>query len=170
VGAGLSPLRARAEAGGRTIVSGASRVCARIAESGGTRSLIVRPSRVHELEFHLDLRPHVIGTGRASAKATALEMGADSFVDLEQPRWEEAIGQARRRARDGYGRPDIWFVHFIPEPNRRQLRQLAELVDSGKVQPQVSAEYPLADAVLNVTASGIRLCAIHPPPGMLPVG
>jgi hypothetical protein len=109
VGAGLSPLRARAEAGGRTIVSGASRVCARIAESGGTRSLIVRPSRVHELEFHLDLRPHVIGTGRASAKATALEMGADSFVDLEQPRWEEAIGQARRRARDGYGA--LWLTY-----------------------------------------------------------
>jgi NADPH:quinone reductase-like Zn-dependent oxidoreductase len=37
---------------------------------------------------------HVIGTGRASARSLALELGADSFVDLEQDRWEDAAGQA----------------------------------------------------------------------------
>jgi NADPH:quinone reductase-like Zn-dependent oxidoreductase len=115
---------------------------------------------------------HVIGTGRASARSLALELGADSFVDLEQDRWEDAAGQAdvvfdaiggdvlaRSPAIVKPGgtlvsvcapppsdRDDIRALHFVREPSRAQLLELARLVDAGELRPQVGAVYPLADA------------------------
>ncbi len=115
---------------------------------------------------------HVIGTGRSGARSRAMEAGADSFVDLEQDRWEDAIGQAdvvfdtiggdvlTRSA--GVVKPggalvsvvappptdrqDIRALHFVREPSRAQLVELARLVDTGQLRPQVGAVYPLADA------------------------
>ena len=115
---------------------------------------------------------HVIGTGRSGARSRALEVGADSFVDLEQDRWEDAVGQAdvvldtiggdvlaRSAAlvRPGGAlvsvcappptdRQDIRALHFVREPSRAQLVELARLVDGGQLRPQVGAVYPLADA------------------------
>jgi NADPH:quinone reductase-like Zn-dependent oxidoreductase len=114
---------------------------------------------------------HVIGTGRASARSLALDMGADSFVDLEQDRWEDAVGQAdvvfdaiggdvlaRSPAIVKPGgalvsvcapppsdRGDIRALHFVREPSRAQLLELARLVDAGELRPQVGAVYPLSD-------------------------
>jgi NADPH:quinone reductase-like Zn-dependent oxidoreductase len=114
----------------------------------------------------------VIGTGRSGAKSRAMEAGADSFVDLEQDRWEDAIGQAdvvldtiggevlaRSAAivRPGGAlvsvcappatdRQDIRTLHFVREPSGVQLVELARLVDAGQLRPQVGAVYPLADA------------------------
>ena len=101
-----------------------------------------------------------------------MEAGAHSFVDLEQVRWEDAIGQAdvvfdtiggdvlTRSA--GVVKPggalvsvvappptdrqDIRALHFVREPSRAQLVELARLVDTGQLRPQVGAVYPLADA------------------------
>jgi NADPH:quinone reductase-like Zn-dependent oxidoreductase len=115
---------------------------------------------------------HVIGTGRSGARSRAMEAGADSFVDLEQDRWEDAIGQAdvvldaiggdvlaRSAAivRPGGAlvsvcappptdRQDIRALHFVREPSGPQLVELARLVDAGQLRPQVGAVYPLADA------------------------
>jgi NADPH:quinone reductase-like Zn-dependent oxidoreductase len=115
---------------------------------------------------------HVIGTGRSGARSRAMEAGADSFVDLEQDRWEDAIGQAdvvldtvggdvlaRSAAilRPGgtlvsvcapppTDRDDIRALHFVREPSGAQLVELAGLVDAGQLRPQVGAVYPLADA------------------------
>jgi NADPH:quinone reductase-like Zn-dependent oxidoreductase len=115
---------------------------------------------------------HVIGTGRSSARSVALEMGADRFVDLEQDGWEDAIGQAdvvydtiggdvvnRSLAIVKPGgalvtvvappsdtRPDIRIVSFVRETNRAQLKELAHMVDTGKLRPPVGAVYPLAEA------------------------
>lgn len=115
---------------------------------------------------------HVIGTGRASARSLALDLGADSFVDLEQDRWEDAVGQAdvvfdaiggdvlaRSPAIVKPGgalvsvcapppsdRDDIRALHFVREPSRAQLLELARLVDAGELRPQVGAVYPLSDA------------------------
>jgi NADPH:quinone reductase-like Zn-dependent oxidoreductase len=114
----------------------------------------------------------VIGTGRGSARSRALDAGADRFVDLEQDGWEDAIGQAdvvldtiggdvlaRSAAivRPGGAlvsvcappttdRQDIRALHFVREPSGAQLVELARLVDSGQLRPQVGAVYPLADA------------------------
>jgi NADPH:quinone reductase-like Zn-dependent oxidoreductase len=115
---------------------------------------------------------HVIGTGRSGARSRAMEAGADSFVDLELDRWEDAIGHAdvvldtiggevlaRSAAivRPGGAlvsvcapppadRPDIRTLHFVREPSGAQLVELARLVDAGQLRPQVGAVYPLADA------------------------
>jgi NADPH:quinone reductase-like Zn-dependent oxidoreductase len=114
----------------------------------------------------------VIGTGRSAVKTLVLDTGADSFVDLEQSRWEDAVGQvdvvfdtiggevlARSVAIVKPGgalvtvtapppgvRDDIRVVNFIREPNRAQLVELARMVDAGQFRPQVGAVYALADA------------------------
>ena len=114
----------------------------------------------------------VIGTGRGSARASVMELGAERFVDLEEARWEDAVGQvdvvydtiggdvlARSMGLVRTGgalvtviappqesRPDIRVVNFIREPSRAQLVELARLVDAGTVRPQVGAVYALAEA------------------------
>jgi NADPH:quinone reductase-like Zn-dependent oxidoreductase len=114
----------------------------------------------------------VIGTGRSNVESLVLELGADQFVDLEQDRWEDAVGQAdvvfdtiggdvlaRSPAIVKPGgvlvsvavppptdREDIRTVFFIREGSRTQLVEVARLVDSGQLRPQVGAVYPLADA------------------------
>jgi NADPH:quinone reductase-like Zn-dependent oxidoreductase len=114
----------------------------------------------------------VIATGRGGARSRAMEAGAESFVDLEQGRWEDAVGQAdvvldtiggdvlaRSAAivRPGGAlvsvcappptdRQDIRALHFVREPSGAQLVELARLVDTGQLRPQVGAVYPLADA------------------------
>jgi NADPH:quinone reductase-like Zn-dependent oxidoreductase len=114
----------------------------------------------------------VIGTGRSNVRSLVLDLGADSFVDLDQERFEDAVGQvdvvfdtiggdvlARSLAIVKPGgalvsvamppptdRDDIRTVFFIREPSRAQLVEIARLVDSGQLRPQVGAVYPLADA------------------------
>jgi NADPH:quinone reductase-like Zn-dependent oxidoreductase len=125
---------------------------------------------------------HVIGTGRSSARSFVLEMGADRFVDLEQDRWEDAVGQvdvvydtiggdvlARSVALVKPGgalvtvmapppeiRRDIRTVYFIREPSRAELVELAHLVETGKLRPHVGAVYPLAAARDAFTAKSSR--------------
>ncbi len=114
----------------------------------------------------------VIGTGRSNVRSRVLEMGADRFVDLEQERWEDAVGQvdvvydtiggdalARSVAIVKPGgalvtvvapppevRPDIRTVNFVREPGRAQLKELAQMVDAGELRAQVGAVYPLVEA------------------------
>jgi NADPH:quinone reductase-like Zn-dependent oxidoreductase len=117
---------------------------------------------------------HVIGTGRSHVQSLVLELGADRFVDLEQDRWEDAVGQvdlvydiiggdvlARSAALVKPGgalvsvmgapppaaRPDIRTVGFVRQPNRAQLVEIARLVDTGQLRPPpIGAVYPLAEA------------------------
>jgi NADPH:quinone reductase-like Zn-dependent oxidoreductase len=113
----------------------------------------------------------VVGTGRAGARERALELGADDFIDVEADGWEAGVGQvdlvydtiggevlARSPAIVKPGgllvsimappqtdRDDIRTVHFVRDANGAQLREITRLVDEGKLRPQVSAIYPLAD-------------------------
>lgn len=127
----------------------------------------------------------VIGTGRRTAKPLVLESGADEFVDLERGRWEDDAGQVdlvydtiggeileRSLAVVKPGgalvtammpprgtRDDIRIVHFVRDPNRAQLTEIARLVNEGKIVPHVGAVYPLADAKAAFTAKesgGVR--------------
>jgi NADPH:quinone reductase-like Zn-dependent oxidoreductase len=117
----------------------------------------------------------VIGTGRSGVGALATKLGADRFIALDSDRLEDAAGQADvvfdtiggdvlgrspRLLKPGgtlvsvatqapAGRDDIadvHFIHFIQEPSRAQLIELARLVDEGHLRPQVGAVYPLARA------------------------
>jgi len=125
---------------------------------------------------------YVIGTGRGTHKAGVLEMGADRFVDLEQERWWDEVGQvdvvydivggevlARSAAIVKPGgalvtvmfpppetRPDIRTVHFIREPSRVQLNEIAQMVDDGKLRIPVPAVYPLSEAQTAFADQGNR--------------
>ncbi|CAM5420121.1 hypothetical protein SALBM217S_06097 [Streptomyces griseoloalbus] len=43
-----------------------------------------------------DAGARVLGSGRAKSRDLVLELGAEEFVDLEQPAWEEAVGLVDR--------------------------------------------------------------------------
>ena len=114
----------------------------------------------------------VIGSGRASARQRALELGAEEFVDLERDAWQTAVGQvdlvydtiggdvlAQSPAIVKPGgalvtvmaplqtdRDDIRIVHFVRDASGAQLREITRLVDQGKLRPHVGAVYPLAQA------------------------
>jgi NADPH:quinone reductase-like Zn-dependent oxidoreductase len=119
----------------------------------------------------------VIGTGRGRARQLVMGLGADRFIALDEDRLEDAAGSgfqadvvfdliggevlARSPALLKPGgvlvsvvslelpadRDDIRTVFFIQESSRAQLAELARLVDEGHLRPQVSAVYPLAQAV-----------------------
>src|SRR5436190_2045918 len=125
---------------------------------------------------------HVIGTGRGNVRSLVMDLGADSFVDLDQERFEDAVGQvdvvfdtiggdvlARSPAIVKPGgalvsvampppadREDIRTVFFIREGSKAQLLEIARLVDSGRLRPQVGAVYPLADAREAFTTKSTR--------------
>ncbi len=113
----------------------------------------------------------VVGSGRSHARQASLEAGTDDFVDLEQDGWERAAGKVDL-VYDAIGgdvlersigvvrpggtlvtvmfppktaRDDIRIVHFIRDPNGKQLAELARMVDTGKLRTHVGAVYPLAD-------------------------
>lgn len=124
----------------------------------------------------------VIGTGRANVRSLVLDLGADTFVDLDQERFEDAVGQvdvvfdtiggevlARSPAIVKAGgalvsvampppadRGDIRTLHFVREPSKAQLLEIARLVDEGKLRPQVGAVYPLAEAREAFTAKSTQ--------------
>ena len=113
---------------------------------------------------------HVIGSGRSKVKSLVLDLGADEFVDVEQDRGRrrqghrrclrhdrrrrsrpvrqdrEAGRRARRTSPPQADRDDMRSIFFIRDPNRAQLIEIAQLVDAGKLTPQVGAVYPLAQA------------------------
>lgn len=114
----------------------------------------------------------VIGTGRAHSRELVLGLGAHTYIALDEERLDGAVGDAdvvfdtvggevldRSAAllRPGGtlvsvagvptpSRDDIRFVYFIQDPQRGQLIELADLVDSGQLVPQVGAVYPLSEA------------------------
>lgn len=125
------------------------------------------------VQFAHSVGANVIGAGRSNVQSLVLDLGADRFVDLEQDRWEDAIGQvdvvydiiggdilARSQALVKPGgtlvsvmgsppatRQDIRAMFFIRQPNRAQLVEIARLVDAGQLRPpQIGAVYPLAEA------------------------
>src|SRR5947207_2289485 len=115
---------------------------------------------------------HVVGTGRIRARQRVLDLGADEFVDVERDGWETTIGpvdlvydaiggdvlaHSPKIVKPGGAvvsvmapphtdRDDIRTVHFVRDPSGAQLREIARLVDKGKLRPQVGAVFPLADA------------------------
>jgi NADPH:quinone reductase-like Zn-dependent oxidoreductase len=110
---------------------------------------------------------YVIGTASPRNQQTVRELGADEVVDHAAP-LEDVVdlvfdtvgGEPLQRApsllRPG-GRlvsvveeppaePGIAAVHFVVEPSRAQLVDLAKLVDSGDLRPTIDAVFPLAEA------------------------
>jgi len=124
----------------------------------------------------------LIGTVSGNIRSIVIDLGADSFVDLDQERLEYAVGQidvvfdtiggdvlARSPAVVKPGgalvsvampppadREDIRTVFFIREGSKAQLLEIARLVDSDQLRPQLGAVYPLADAREAFTTKSTR--------------
>ncbi|MEV6667129.1 NADP-dependent oxidoreductase [Streptomyces nigra] len=114
----------------------------------------------------------VIGSGRARSREQVLELGADEFVNLEQPAWYEVVdrvdvvfdavgGEVLDRSaavlRPGGTlvtiahpptlRPeDGRAMYFIVEPNRDHLAQVVRICREGGLRPLVGAVRPLDQA------------------------
>ncbi|WP_181785874.1 NADP-dependent oxidoreductase [Streptomyces phytophilus] len=131
--------------------------------AGGVGSIAVQLAR--------EAGARVVGTGRAGSRATALDLGAEAFVDLESERLADAGqfdvvfdvigGEVLDRSTDlvrpggtlvtiaepvrvhpGDGRA----VFFVVEPDRARLAGLARRLREGRLKPLVGDVRPLAEA------------------------
>lgn len=114
---------------------------------------------------------HIIGTGRASDKDRARELGGHTFLNLDDDELEDAGqvdavldvigGEIRDRSaalvRPGgtlvsiAGPPTVYpragrAIFFVVEPNREQLTQLASRLHAGRLTPLVNTVRSLDDA------------------------
>jgi NADPH:quinone reductase-like Zn-dependent oxidoreductase len=115
---------------------------------------------------------HVIGTGRAAARQTALDFGAHEFVDLDNDTLEDVgavdlvfdvLGgdiqkRSARVVRAGgtlvtvtgppEARPaDGLAIDFVVMPDRAQLSQIAQRVRDGRLRTNIGTVAALDDAV-----------------------
>jgi NADPH:quinone reductase-like Zn-dependent oxidoreductase len=131
--------------------------------AGGVGSIAVQLAR--------EAGARVIGTGRASDRDRALELGVDAFIDLDNERLEDAgeadvvfdviggdiLDRSAALVRPGGTlvtivmppkvRPkDGRAVFFVVEPDRARLTDLAARLRDGRLKPVVGAVRPLAEA------------------------
>jgi NADPH:quinone reductase-like Zn-dependent oxidoreductase len=131
--------------------------------AGGVGSVAVQLAR--------EAGARVIGTGRADDRATALELGADAFVDLAAERLEDigavdvvldVIGGDILDRSTALVRPggtlvtiagpvtvhpeDGRAIFFVVEPDRARLAELAARVRDGRLKPLIGPVRPLAEA------------------------
>lgn len=131
--------------------------------AGGVGSLAVQLAR--------ETGARVIGTGRADDRDTALGLGVDRFLDLQNERLEDAgeadvvfdviggeiLARSAGLVRTGGTlvtiaepptvRPEQGrAVFFVVEPDRVRLAELAARVRDGRLTPIVGAVRPLAEA------------------------
>jgi len=124
---------------------------------------------------------HVIGTGRASDRAKALEFGAHEFVDLETDRLEDVggidlvfdvIGGEIGKRSAGLVRPggilvsivgppgtrpaDGTAIDFVVESNRTQLDEIAQRLRDGRLRTHIGNVSPLDSATLALNPSQRR--------------
>jgi NADPH:quinone reductase-like Zn-dependent oxidoreductase len=115
---------------------------------------------------------YVIGTGRAADRKTALDFGAQEFIDLDNDALEDVGGvdlvfdviggDIQKRSvgliRAGgtlltiVGPPEAWpaeglAVDFVVEADRAQLREIVQRVRDGRLRPNIGTVAPLDDAV-----------------------
>jgi NADPH:quinone reductase-like Zn-dependent oxidoreductase len=131
--------------------------------AGGVGTLVAQLAR--------DAGAEVVGAGRASHRARAIEAGAHRFIDTDGD-WAElssgvdlvfdVIGgevgaRAAAQLRDGGTlvtiveppqpqRPGIDAIFFVVEPDRSQLIELARRVRTGALRPFVGDVVPLEEA------------------------
>jgi NADPH:quinone reductase-like Zn-dependent oxidoreductase len=145
----------RVEAGQRVLAHGAA---------GAVGSMVVQLAR--------EFGAHVVGSGRAADRQTALDFGANEFVDLENDRLEDVgavdlvfdliggeIGKrSARLVRPGgtlvsivgpvEERPaDGRAIDFVVEADRAQLSEIVERVRDGRLRTHIGTVASLDDAV-----------------------
>ncbi|MFD8078706.1 NADP-dependent oxidoreductase [Streptomyces sp. NPDC059718] len=142
--------------------------------TGGVGSIAVQLAR--------EAGARVIGTGRAAGRSTALDLGADAFVDLQNDRLEDvgkvdlvldvfggdilerstalvrAGGTLVTIAEPPSVRPDDGrAVFFVVEADRARLADLIQRVRDGRLKPIVGDVLPLSEAPAAFTHKGRRI-------------
>jgi NADPH:quinone reductase-like Zn-dependent oxidoreductase len=136
------------------------------AAAGGVGSLAVQIAKAHGA--------HVIGTGSAERRALVMSLGADEFIDYRTQRLQDAVRDVDLvlDTMGGDTQEASWHVmaaggllvsivsdpkHGITpwpklrgaflfiQPSAAVLKQLAEMVDGGKLRPVICAEFALHD-------------------------
>ncbi|MFI9797124.1 NADP-dependent oxidoreductase [Streptomyces sp. NPDC052302] len=132
--------------------------------AGGVGSMVVQLAR--------EAGAHVIGTGRAAHRETALDFGAQEFVDLERDELRDVGGvdlvfdvfggdigkQSAGLVRAGgtlvtiAGPPEVrpvdgLAIDFVVESDRAQLGQIVQRVRDGRLRTNVGTVSHLDDAV-----------------------
>ena len=145
----------RVEAGQRVLAHGAA---------GAVGSMVVQLAR--------EFGAHVVGSGRAADRQTALDFGANEFVDLENDRLEDVgavdlvfdliggeIGKrSARLVRPGGALvsivgpveeppADATAIDFVVEADRAQLSEIVERVRDGRLRTHIGTVASLDDAV-----------------------
>jgi NADPH:quinone reductase-like Zn-dependent oxidoreductase len=134
---------------------------------------------------------HVIGTGRAADRQTALDFGAQEFVDLDNDKLENVgevdlvfdviggdIGKRSARLLRAGGtlvsivgpneaRPaDGLAVDFVVESDRAQLSEIVQRVRDGRLRTNIGKVVALDDAVAAFNATerikGKKIIRVHP--------
>ncbi|MDT7843375.1 NADP-dependent oxidoreductase [Streptomyces justiciae] len=136
--------------------------------AGGVGSIAVQLARA--------AGAHVIGTGRADDRDTALGLGAHAFLDLQAEKLEDigdvdvvfdVIGGAILERSAALVRPggtlvtiaepvtvhprDARAVFFVVEPDRARLSDLAQRVRDGRLKPIIGDVRPLTEAIAAFT-------------------
>ncbi|MFJ9539796.1 NADP-dependent oxidoreductase [Streptomyces sp. NPDC101225] len=145
----------RLRAGQSVLVHGAA---------GGVGSVVAQLAR--------EAGAHVIGTGRTAHRQTALDSGAQEFVDLDTDALEDVGkvdlvfdvfgGDIGKRSADLVraggtlvsiaGPPEVrpadgLAIDFVVVPDRPQLSEIAQRVRDGRVRPHIATVSSLDDAV-----------------------
>jgi NADPH:quinone reductase-like Zn-dependent oxidoreductase len=164
----------RLQAGQRVIAHGAA---------GAVGSIVTQLAR--------EFGAYVIGTGRATDRQSALDFGANEFVDLDNEALEDVgevdlvfdliggdIGKRSARLVRAGGtlvsivgpseaRPvDGLAVDFVVESDRAQLREIVERVRDGRLRTNIGTVSTLGDAVaafnLSERRPGKRVIRVRP--------
>jgi NADPH:quinone reductase-like Zn-dependent oxidoreductase len=124
---------------------------------------------------------HVIGTGRGSDRAKALDFGAHEFLDLESEALEDiggvdlvfdVIGGEVQERSAALIRPggilvsvvgpveappaDGMAVDFVVEPDRAQLTEIVDRVRTGRLRTNIGTTTPIDDAVAALSSTHRR--------------
>jgi NADPH:quinone reductase-like Zn-dependent oxidoreductase len=148
-------MHGRLQAGQRVIAHGAA---------GAVGSMVTQLAR--------EFGAYVIGTGRAADRQSALDFGANEFVDLDNERLEDVgqvdlvfdliggdIGKRSTRLVRAGGRlvsivgpsearpADGLAIDFVVESDRAQLTEIVQRVRDGRLRTNIGTVAPLDDAV-----------------------
>ncbi len=117
---------------------------------------------------------YVIGTASTAGLGLARELGADEVIDHTQARFEQAVGEvdlvfdtaggerlarspavvrpggrlvsiASEPSREAAASRGLHAVYFVVAPDRRQLKEIAALVDHGDLRTTLDAVFPLKE-------------------------